>query len=613
MPIKRIQFPDGSIKRVEVPEGATDQQILDFVQSSYKPKPKADFSQVSPNSGSSAVPGAGRRAPLQYASGAGLSLGHVDSMGAPSLEQVNDRNAAWRASVNRGGLPGANAADRAAFDAQERARMSGRRKVFDDLGVAGRFAYGAGRAVDKVGRGIGQMAAEASDAMFGGDMGSRLRAGETVRRREDGIITDGYAADDVGEFAGNVAMMAMPASKVSALPSLTGRIAGNVALGATAGGLAPVGTGESRGGNMLVGGAAGGLGMAAGAGLQRLGVAAATPKRIQTRALAQRARQLGIPVTPAQVSDSIPVKTLASSAKYLPFTGAGGAAQRQQAGFNRALARTFGADADMLTDDVVQTARKGLSSEFSDIYARNDVPIGPNALQKLADVNNEWSRRMTNDQARVLSNQLDDIIDNAASGTLTGEKYQAVRTMLMKAEGHDALGTSIRELRRALDDVAADAVGPADAQALKQLRGKWANLRTVEGLLKQVGGAGGDVKPSSIWPAIRKGSTKEMRELGRIGQVVLKDPIPDSGTGGRLFQYSLLGGLGGAPFTGGGSLGLSAGQLGLGATLGRAANSDLLGGLVARHAPGMTRRLVGKQLPILGLGATPVMAQPKKP
>lgn len=31
MPIKRIQFPDGSIKRVEVPEGATNEQIMEFV------------------------------------------------------------------------------------------------------------------------------------------------------------------------------------------------------------------------------------------------------------------------------------------------------------------------------------------------------------------------------------------------------------------------------------------------------------------------------------------------------------------------------------------------------------------------------------------------------
>lgn len=37
MPIKRVQFPDGSIKRIEVPEGATNEQIIAFVQSQYQP------------------------------------------------------------------------------------------------------------------------------------------------------------------------------------------------------------------------------------------------------------------------------------------------------------------------------------------------------------------------------------------------------------------------------------------------------------------------------------------------------------------------------------------------------------------------------------------------
>ncbi|GAA5075429.1 hypothetical protein [Lysobacter panacisoli] len=40
MPIKRVQFPDGSIKRVEVPEGATNEQIIAFVQSQHA-QPKA--------------------------------------------------------------------------------------------------------------------------------------------------------------------------------------------------------------------------------------------------------------------------------------------------------------------------------------------------------------------------------------------------------------------------------------------------------------------------------------------------------------------------------------------------------------------------------------------
>lgn len=36
MPIKRVQFPDGSIKRIEVPEGATNDEILEFVTSQHQ-------------------------------------------------------------------------------------------------------------------------------------------------------------------------------------------------------------------------------------------------------------------------------------------------------------------------------------------------------------------------------------------------------------------------------------------------------------------------------------------------------------------------------------------------------------------------------------------------
>lgn len=36
MPIKKVQFPDGSVRRVEVPEGASEEQILEFAQHMYQ-------------------------------------------------------------------------------------------------------------------------------------------------------------------------------------------------------------------------------------------------------------------------------------------------------------------------------------------------------------------------------------------------------------------------------------------------------------------------------------------------------------------------------------------------------------------------------------------------
>src|SRR3546814_7776027 len=131
----------------------------------------------------------------------------------------------------------------------------------------------------------------------------------------------------------------------------------------------------------------------------------------------------------------------------------------------RAVAKTCRVDAPKLSDDVMHRARQELSREFETIYNRNAVPIGANGARKLVEVENQAARRLTKDEAEVLRNQLDDILANADDGVLTGQKYQAVRTALRKAEGNDKLGMAVRELRQTLDDIAADAVGPTDAAA----------------------------------------------------------------------------------------------------------------------------------------------------
>src|SRR3546814_19554015 len=91
--------------------------------------------------------------------------------------------------------------------------------------------------------------------------------------------------------------------------------------------------------------------------------------------MARRAGDLGIPLHASQVSQSLPVKVAASAGKYLPFSGYGKAAGRQQAGINRAVAKTFGADAPKMTEDVMQRARQELSRELRTTYNRHTGPI----------------------------------------------------------------------------------------------------------------------------------------------------------------------------------------------------------------------------------------------
>jgi len=432
----------------------------------------------------------------------------------------------------------------------------------------------------------------------------REKAAEREAADADLSSTTGGKA---GKIIGDIGMMLIPGSAAGKGATVASRLAGNAAVGAAGGALQPVSSDAERNRNALIGGALGGAGGAVGEGLGALaGRARAAIDPTRSR-LIDLAKQQGIPLHISQISESVPMKTLASAARYLPFSGAGQAANRQQEAFNRAVGRTFGADAGKLTDDVMAAARQRISDGYEQIYSRNDIPIDPSAIRQLVAVETSVGKRLTQDQSKVVANQLDMILEEvAASGALTGKKYQALRSQIMKAEGPDSLGSAVKEFRQALDDIAGRAVGPEDAAALRQLRGEWANLKTVQGLLKQVGGASEDVKPSAVWPAIRNGSTKEMRDLGRIGQTLLKNQIPDSGTPGRNIAYGLLGLTGGV-----GGIPSALGLLGSGAVAGRALNSNMLARLATNQ--GAATNALARTSPLASLAAVPlVVAEPER-
>jgi hypothetical protein len=468
-----------------------------------------------------------------------------------------------------------------------------------------KFRAGMGKAFSDTGRGLKQLGTDAlrhlatdSTGLTGTSAMESLVSGEAVgsnavtRWADRSLAGQQRAIDEerrltqplmdtgaglAGNITGHVAQAAIPVGGVARAAGWGNRLlrtADASGRAAAYGAIQPVASGESRARNAGVS-AAGGLlghGVASAAGRVARGASATLdPTKV---ALARTAQSQGIPLHVAQMADSIPLRTAASVAKYIPFSGAGKAQQAQQGAFNRAVGRTFGADATQLSDEVMQGARRNLSSKFEDVYNRNDIPLGEGPLRKLVAVENAAAKRLTKDEAQVVRNQMDDILGELnESGVLTGQKYHAIRSQIMKAEGGDKVGTAVKDLRKALDDIAADAVGADDAATLKTIRGQWANYRTTENLLKQVAGAGGDVKPSAVWPAIRKGSTKEMRELGRIGQVLLKDPIPDSGTMGRVLTGGFMAG-GGMPL--GGPVG-ALGTLALGIPAGRALNSSAFG------------------------------------
>lgn len=516
---------------------------------------------------------------------------------APTLDETNAANRALRESPE----------GQAMYD---RAMLDAKRHAFQELPAGMRMVIGAGSRVAAAGRGIGQLYAAAADQIAPRDADAPSRyddamAREAEARRRDAYLTGDYAGT-VGRFVGDAGLLAAPAGSIGRLSGAKA-LAGNVGLGAAYAGAQPVVQGESRATNAALGGAFGGAGYGLSQTVGAIGRNAMRAVPQDVRAMARRANDLGIPVHAGQVSQSPTAKVAASAGKYLPFSGYASAARRQQEAVNRAVSKTFGEDAPKLTDDVMHRARQKLSKQFEEIYDRNAVPIDERGARRLLEIERSASRRLTNDETQVLRNQLDDILDNAEDGVLTGQKYQAVRTALRKAEGNDKLGMAVRELRQALDDVAAGAVGQEDAAALKALRSQWANFRTVEQALKQVAGAGGDIRLASLWPLIRKGSTKEMRELARMGQTLLKDPIGDSGTAQRSLIYNLL--MGGVGLSNPAIVPALAKTAVGGATIGRVANSNALARLLARENRGVPATKLGALLEKGAPYAAPVAAQ----
>lgn len=457
------------------------------------------------------------------------------------------------------------------------------------------LTIGAGKSVMDTGMGLSQL------------FGVGPSEAEVAERRAADAPLMATGGGLTGNILGAAAQTVIPVGGATRLASYAGRAAPYISAGlrgAAFAGAQPIAEGESRATNAAVGGGLGvlGQGIASGAGVAaNRAVESLSPVVRQSIA---SARAAGIPLNVAQVTNSAPIRAAQAVTKYLPFSGASKSAKAQQEAFNRAVARSFGEDAPTLSDDVMRGARRRLGDQFDDIYGRNEVAITPDVARRMAQVESNAARDLTGDEAGRVARQFQRILDDAGEGVMSGDKYKSLRGAIKKLEDNTQTGQYVRELRQLLDDAAVQSVGPDDAARLAKIRGQYANLRVAEDALKQVSGAAGDIRPASLFPLIRKGSTKEMRELAKIGQNVLKETIGDSGTGQRNLWAGLL--TGGAAMSGLGKL--AAG----GILAGRALNSQTASKLLQQGRPtqGLARLLqpAPKLLPLAAPAVAPLVA-----
>jgi hypothetical protein len=343
--------------------------------------------------------------------------------------------------------------------------------------------------------------------------------------------------------------------------ALAERIASRGTAGAAAGAFGGAGNTGLTGGdvrdNALMGAAAG---LTVGAGLTAAGAAAGgvanrltgalTP---EAAALARRAQDLGIPIRAGQITDSSAVRFLDSTLGKTPGMGYGAANRAQQVAVNRAVAQTIGEDADRLTPAVMQQARTRLGQSFDRVAQGTFVQLDNPLIGDFTNIMREAQSVLTPAEVTPLQNLVRDgiLAKFARLGDIGGEEYQA---LTRRGTPLDRLTQSnnpnVRhyagQVREALDGALERSAPPELVQELRQARGQWRAMRTIEDLAAK--SPTGDISPAGLMQAVQRGYGNrvaytgggDLGDLARIGQRFLKEP-PSSGTAERIAAQDRLG------------------------------------------------------------------------
>ncbi|MDH0977742.1 hypothetical protein N5C16_00485 [Stenotrophomonas sp. GD03908] len=474
-----------------------------------------------------------------------------------------------------------------------------RRADYESRPAAVRAATGVGQFIDSNIQGISQLAGTQTPAMA--DKGAF--AGGVA---DNDLLTRGArTAAEIGSFA-------IPFSKVAKIPSIAGRIAASTGLGAGIGAIQEADSPDSRLANTVVSGIGGGLGELGGSALRVLGNKV-TP---EITALYNQAKRFGVELTPAQLSNSPFVQRATNLLRSMPLSGANQAWERQVGQFNQAVSREFGENAPKITPDVFASAKSRIGQEFEQLSARSKLNITDGLMERLGGLQQEAAAFADEGTVRAVGSAIDRMFRQSKDGVLPGQAYKSLDSTLGKimASGGEK-SFYIGQVRDAIREAMDESIEPAMRQAWQQARGQYKALKTVEPLVAK--SADGSISPAQLMgrvtannagkSAMASGRGGNLGDLARVGQA-MKSPS-SSGTTENALVAQL-----GNPLL----WPLVAARTAVGATAGRAANSNMLARLMADpQARGAVVNSLARLGGPLGILAAPaasaaVMPEPRR-
>lgn len=423
-------------------------------------------------------------------------------------------------------------------------------RVDPTQGMSGtdKFLSGAGKAFYDIGRGVKQLT------------GNMSREEVDATKAMDAPLMN-TGAGVAGNILGNAAIIAPTAF----IPGAN-TYAGAAAIGALSGAIQPVGTQDSRTLNTALGGGSGVAGQAIGNTVGRVLKPIASKLSPEEQLLAAAAKREGIPLWAGQATGSRPMQITESVMENLPLTSGSqlAAKEAQQRAFTAAALRRAGMTGDSANAGALLAQKQTLGGTMGNIAERNSLDFASGLTTKLNDIAADAAQHLPPDLAAKVTGTISQIQNQAAhqsalTGAMTGNTYQGWREPLRSlAQSSDGTGRYMGQIRAALDDAFRTQLPGAEGELFRGTSRQYANLKTI---IDAMGGAGnlpakGQIAPSQLGAALARSVGKEnkaigigdMNELARIGQLFVRDQVPNSGTAQRQLIQGLLTAGGGTGF-----------------------------------------------------------------
>jgi len=421
-------------------------------------------------------------------------------------------------------------------------------RVDPTQGMSGteKFLAGAGKAYMDLGRGVKQLTGNASQQQI-----------DEAKSLDAPLMNTG--AGVAGNIAGNAALLA-PTAFIPGANTYTGA----ALIGGAAGALQPVASGDSRMMNTGLGAGAGVAGQALGNAMGRMVSPVTSRLSPEEAQLAQAATREGIPLTAGEKMGSRPMQVIESVMENLPLTSGPQLAQReaQQRAFTAAALRRGGMTGDVADAATLLARKNALGGTMEGIAKTGTLDFSQGLNNRLEAIAADAARHLPPSKAADVAGTIANIQNQAAHqsslvGAMTGDTYQGWREPLRNLASNTETGRYYQQIRMAMDTAFQGQLTGSDAQAFQNASRQYANTKTI---IDAMGGPGampakGQVAPAQLSRALTGAMGREgkalgrgdLNELSRIGQVFVKDQVPNSGTPQRqFFQKLLTGNLSGA-------------------------------------------------------------------